>query len=200
MTELTRAQLIGRVATEYLRSQLGRGDEDGTARFILDCLTAEQTAAIATAILADSHLSAQVDIKLPAQFVDGYGLPDSVLTTERATYLRHAACDKPARIFANTGDDEDQSLKEVAQIGAPQLHEHPGLWVAIAAEGLPLPPEHLKWWEKALAGLHELRTFPLDRVAAYVLQTRALVATEGLPIIAALGANIVRALEGIWPS
>src|SRR3954469_8248722 len=135
MSEMTRADLIGRVAAAYLRTQLGRGDGEGTARFILDCLSAEQTAAIARAILSDPELSRQVDVKLPAHFVEGFGLPQEVLTTERATFLRHADCDRPVRIFANTGDDEDQSLKEVSQIGASQLQELPGLWVAAAAEG-----------------------------------------------------------------
>jgi S-DNA-T family DNA segregation ATPase FtsK/SpoIIIE len=190
MSEMSRSDLIGRVAAAYLRSQLGRGDGEGTARFILDCLTPDQTAAIARAVLADPELSRQVDVKLPAHFVQGQGLPDEVLTTERATYLRHAACDKPARIFANTGDDEDQSLKEVAQIGAPQLQEHPALWVSVAAQGLPLLPDQLQWWEKALAGLFDLRSFPLDRIAAYVMRTSTLVALDGQPLIAALGSAL----------
>ncbi|MGB7157405.1 MAG: FtsK/SpoIIIE domain-containing protein [Tepidisphaeraceae bacterium] len=190
MRDYRRSELIGRVAASYLRAQLARGETDGTARFIIDCLSPEQTAAIAKAILADPELERQVDLKLPAHFVHDQGLPAAVLTEERATYFRHAACDKPARVFANTGDDEGQSLKEVAQIGAPQLQEHPELWVLVAADGLLLPPDQLKWWEKALGGLHDLRSFPLDGVSAYVLLTRNLIRDEGLPLISALGAAL----------
>lgn len=190
MRELSRSELIGEVAASYLGTQLARAETEGVARFIIDCLSPEQTAAIAKAILADPELDQQVDLKLPAHFVSGYGLPDSVLTTERATYFRHASCHKPARVFANTGDDEEQSLKEISQLGAPQLQEHPELWVSRAADGLLLPPEQLRWWEKALQGLYELRSFPLDRIAAYVLRTRELIRTEGLPLITALGAAL----------
>ena len=183
------ATLIGKVAASYLRDQLDRGgrDAEGTARFILDCLTAEQTAAVARAILGDERLSPHVDLKLPAVFLDGQNLPSHVLTTSRATYFRNAFCDKPVLLVANTGDDEQQSLKELVPIGAPQLQDRPDLWVTLASEDLPLMAEHRKWWEQALSGLRELRILSLDRLAEYVLRTRLAIEQEGMPIITALG-------------
>ena len=78
---------------------------EGTARYIIDCLNAEQTASIARAILADADLASQIDLKLPELngydvctalrahpprahlkiiMMSGYADPD-----ERATALEH---------------------------------------------------------------------------------------------------------------
>src|SRR6266536_2955242 len=148
--------LIGKVAAEYLHDRL-RGDDqtddfDGTARFILDCLSAEHTAAIALALLNDSQLKDQVEIKLPAHFVAGYSLPDTVLTDKPATHFRNSPCAKPTLLVANTGFNEEQSIKEIVPIGSPQLLEHPEIWVRVASEGLGLTSDQRKWWEKALTG------------------------------------------------
>ena len=127
---MTSDQLIGKVAACYLRDRLTEDDSTGVARYLLDCLTAEQTAAIAKAILEDSSLAQLVEIKLPVHFVGNHGLPPTVLTEERTTYFRNAACEKSALLVANTGDDEEQSLKELVPIGALQLQEQPELWVS----------------------------------------------------------------------
>jgi len=46
---------------------------------------------------------------LPVHFVGHLGLPPEVLTKERTTYFRNAACNKAVLLVANTGDDEEQS-------------------------------------------------------------------------------------------
>ena len=186
------ANLIGTVAARYLQSQLESfGDEaSGTARFIIDCLTAEQTASVATAVLQDAQLAPLVEIKLPVRFMQGQALPDAVLTDHRATHFRNATCEKPVLLVANTGDDEEQSLKELVPIGALQLQDRPDLWVRVAAEGLPLTEDHRKWWERALGGLRELRISSLDRLAEYTLRTRIEIEEEGMPVIVALGAAL----------
>ncbi len=184
--------LVGRVAASYLHNQLEAAAEDagGTARFILDCLSPDETAAIARAILDDAVLTQQVEIKLPMHFLVTQGLPTSILTEHRATHFRNAACDKPVLLVANTGDDEQQSLKELVPIGAPQLQDRPDLWVQVAAEGLPLTAEHRKWWERALSAVRELRTLSLGRFAEYVLLTRTGIEYQGLTLIVALGAAL----------
>ena len=179
-------ELIGKVAAEYLRDRLTEDDAAGVARYLLDCLTADQTAAIAKTILADVKLSPVVEIKLPIHFVGEHGLPVHVLTTERTTYFRNAACEKSALLVANTGDDEEQSLKELVPIGAPQLQADPALWVRLAADGLPITDQHKGWWAKAIQGMLEVRSFALDRFAEYVIHTRQAV-EEGQPILFALG-------------
>jgi S-DNA-T family DNA segregation ATPase FtsK/SpoIIIE len=108
---MTSNQLIGKAVASYLRDRLTEDESTGVARYLLDCLSAEQTAAVAKTILDDGPLSALVEIKLPVHFVGGHGLPAHILTTERTTYFRNAACSKSALLVANTGDDEAQSLK-----------------------------------------------------------------------------------------
>lgn len=188
------ADLIGKVAAQYLYQQLTsqmRGEEaDGTARFILDCLSASQTAAAARAVLDDSSLADKVEIKLPAQFMAGHELPESVLTDRRATYFRNAPCDKSVLLIANVGDDEQQSLKELVPIGAPELMSEPEIWVEITGEGLELTSEERKWWTKAITGLRDLRMLSLERLAEYMLRTRFEIEVEGHPIVFALGAAL----------
>jgi hypothetical protein len=185
------AELIGKVAALYIRQHLslhGDGEDgDGTARFILDCLSADQTAASARAVLADPELATEVEIKLPAHFMEGHELPQSVLTNSRATFFRNAPCEKTALLIANVGDDEQQSLKELVPIGAPELLAQPETWVSIASEGLTLTREERNWWVKAISGLRDLRMLSLERLAEYILRTRANVLEEGHPIMFALG-------------
>ena len=103
-----------------------------------------------------------------------------------ATRFRNTACEKSALLVANTGDDEEQSLKELVPIGAPQLQAHPALWVGLAANGLPITDQHRGWWIKAIQGLLEVRSFALDRLAEYILQTRKAI-EDGQPVLFALG-------------
>lgn len=183
---MTSDQLIGKVAAAYLRDRITEDDSSGVARYLLDGLTADQTAAVAYAILEDSSLAQLIEIKLPVHFVGNHGLPGHILTEERTTYFRNAACDKSALLVANTGDDEEQSLKELVPVSAQQLQVHPELWVNLAAEGLPITEQHQHCWIKALQGLLEVRSFALERLADYILQTRQAV-EEGQPILFALG-------------
>ena len=179
-------QLIGGVAAAYLQDHLNDDDSLGVDRYLLDCLTASQTAAVAKAILVDPILSKCVQIRLPISFVGEHGLPDEVLTDERTTYFRNATCEKAALLVANTGDDEEQSLKELVPIGVLQLQKRCDLWVKLAAEGLPITDQHKTWWLKALEGLLQVRSFALDRFSQYILQSRNAI-EDGQPILAALG-------------
>jgi S-DNA-T family DNA segregation ATPase FtsK/SpoIIIE len=183
---MTVDELIGQVAAQYLRNHLVQDESEGVARYLLDCLSAPQTAAVAQAILGDSTLAHLIDIKLPVHFVGDYGLPDEVLTKERTTYFRNAACDKSALLVANIGDDEQQSLKELVPIGAQQLLGHPELWVRLASQDLPITDQHKTWWTKALLGLLDVRIPSLDRFADYVLETKNAI-DGGQPILFALG-------------
>lgn len=183
---MTSDELLGKVGASYLRDHLSDDDSTGVARYLLDCLSAEQTAAIAKTILADARLSQLIEIKLPTHFVGHLDLPLDVLTNERMTYFRNAACEKPALLLANTGDDEGQSLKDLVFIDEPLLRKHPELWVHLATEDLPIPEQHQSWWVIALQGLLDVRTFALDRFAHYVLDTRKAIA-DGHSMLFALG-------------
>lgn len=183
---MTSTELIGKVAVSYLGDKFSEEDNIGTARYLLDCLTADQTAAIAKAVLADPYLSGLIDIKLPLHFVGGYELPESALTEYSATYFRSASCQKDAYLLANVGDDQQQSLKELIPIGADQLRDHPDLWIKAASIESPLNEQHKTWWSKALQGLLEVRSFTLDQFAEYILQTQKAI-MDGQPILCALG-------------
>ena len=184
---MTTLELLGKVAAKYLRDHISQEESSGTARYLLDCLTAEQTAAIAKAILAEPALLPLVEIKLPKNFVGEFGLPSDILTTERTTYFRNAACLKSALLVANTGDDEEQSLKELVPVGAPQLLAHPDLWVEAAATGLPITEDHKTWWKQSLKGLIEARPVSLERFSDYVSAARSAVLVQGQPMRCALG-------------
>lgn len=191
----TPSHLIGQVAALYLHNRLVGEERDGsTARYIVDQLTGEQTAAVAQAILNDADVSDQIEIKLPRHlmtpFMDAFELPDGVLTTERATFFRNAQCDKSALLLANTGDDEAQSLQLIEPIGAAQLMAQPELWVRVASRGLILTEGADLHWERALRGLMELNLRSLDRIADYILRTRREIEVEGRPLVNALGAAL----------
>jgi DNA segregation ATPase FtsK/SpoIIIE, S-DNA-T family len=183
---VTTDELIGNVVASYLRDHISTEDSAAVARYLLDCLTADQTAAIANTILADASLSKLVEIKLPVHFVGNYGLPAEVLTSARTTYFRNAACEKSALLVANTGDDEEQSLKDLVSIGAPELLAQPELWVSVAGNGLPILEQHKEWWLKAIQALLEVKQFGLDRFAEYILHTRQAI-EDGHPMLSALG-------------
>ncbi len=185
---MTGTELIGEVGKLYLKAALGTADAGGTARFLLDRLTAAQTAEIARAILRDPALSADFEIKLPIHFMEGQNLPAHVLTLERATFHRHANCSKPALLLANTGDDEEQSLNLVVPVGSLQLMNHPDLWVRVANGVLsaPLDTNHCQWWERALKGLFDLNFRSMEQISSYVVGTTQAIA-DGHAVTTALG-------------
>ncbi len=185
--------LIGRVALRYLRNSLAERDSDGsTSRYLLDNLSADQTAAVAQAILNDELLSDIIDIKLPRKYVENIELPEFVLTDERATYYRNAVCLKDALLVASIGDDEQQSLRELSPIGTTQLLGFPDLWVEEANCLLSLPLDRImkNWWRQALRGLLQVRSVSLNVFSGYVMQTVHIIESEGEPLLEALGLSL----------
>ena len=184
---MTPAELIGDVFTRHLDATIENERDEGTARLMIDHLSAHQTIEIVKAVLNHTALKHIVELKINKDFVGETDLPDSVLTTDPATYFRNCKCSQPILLVASTRDDEDQSLKEFVRIGADELKSTPDLWVAAASVGLEITDEHKVWWEKAITGLCELRVVALERLSEYIVQTRHLIGTEGLPIGTALG-------------
>lgn len=183
-------ELIGRTATEFFKNHLQNDsleNSDGVARFLLDRLTGEVVSKICQSILQDVYLSPKVQIKVPNQLVEGYGLPDDVITEYRTTHWRNAPCDKEALILANTNDDQGPSLREIITIGAGDLKGVPKIWVEVASGGLLLTEEQKGYWEKALKGLQEANECSLEQYSSYVIYTRDIMLNEGIPLINALG-------------
>ncbi|MFO0590498.1 MAG: FtsK/SpoIIIE domain-containing protein [Polyangiaceae bacterium] len=186
---MTPELLLGQIAVLYFRDVIATAEAnpEGTARYIIDCLSASHTAAIAQALLAEPDLASCVELKLPESFMSGRGLPAEVLTTKTATFYRNATITKPILLVANTGDDERQSLEEFIRLGSAQLQEMTDRWVRAAASGLELSEEQRKWWQRALDGLQGLRAVSLEQMAWYAVRTRTAIELDGHPIIAALG-------------
>jgi DNA segregation ATPase FtsK/SpoIIIE, S-DNA-T family len=180
--------LIGKVATEYLRSNFRMDIEsEGIARFLLDRLTGRQVARICQEILADAELSSYTEIKIPSQLVREYQLPHDIITEEKTTYWRNAPIDKPAIILANTNDDQGQSLRDLTTIGSKDLKNNPDIWVNVASSGLALTEEQKKIWKQALNGLQSISEYSLERFSQYIVEVRGKIIRDSVPIITALG-------------
>ena len=128
-------KLIGKVAVEFLKQNIGLEDSDGIAEF--DRLSGQQVSVICKEILEDDLLSKMVDIKIPAELAEGQDLPESIITNERTTALRHAHTEKQVLLLANNNDDQGPSLRNLFKIGANNLKASTRLWVKIAANDLP---------------------------------------------------------------
>ena len=180
--------LIGTAGAAALDERLqGLGADSGTARFMLDRLTGPQVAAIVRQLVADTSIQSRVKIAVPRALVDGQGLPETVITDERTVAWRHAECDRPALLIANTDDDQGASLHDVALIGAKELKEGSAYWVLPASDGLGLPPEHIEAWQVALKALSSVDDWPLAQLSNYVAMTRDAIDTMSLPVADALG-------------
>ena len=181
-------ELIGKVAAEFLRNSVPVSDSyNGVARFLLDRLTGEQVTQICIDLLNDQELKSNVEMKIPKTLVTDPTLPEHTLTNEPTTHWRHANCNKPILILANSEDDQGQSLRDINRIGAQELKTKFEIWVEIAAKDLPLTEEHKKHWVKALKGLQQASDYSLDRFSQYIVQIRSRIMDEGDPLIDAMG-------------
>lgn len=182
------SDLIGAAGAKSIRQRMTAIEADeGVARFLLDRLTGEQVAAITAALLQDPRTEQQLKIAIPRALVDGFGLPDHVVTDERTVAVRNAECDRPALLLANTDDDQGASLQDVTLIGAKQLTEDPLPWVEAASAGLGLPEGQIGAWRAALRGLNDADDWTLHQISHYVALTRQCIEDHSKPVQEALG-------------
>ncbi|MFD2670966.1 FtsK/SpoIIIE domain-containing protein [Marinicrinis sediminis] len=185
---MNQLELIGRVATEYLRRQLQNSQsEEGIARFLLDRLTGDQVTYICKTISQDTTLVSTMVIKVPRKLVEGGGLSSDMVTDEKTTYWRNASCDKPAILLANTNDDQGQSLRDIARVGAADLKSQPDIWVQVASSDLPLSDDQKRHWQQALKGLQEANECSLEEFSEFTVKVRETIAENGIPVVRALG-------------
>ncbi|MEV5029607.1 FtsK/SpoIIIE domain-containing protein [Paenibacillus sp. LPE1-1-1.1] len=185
---MNQLELIGQVATEYLRRQLQTSySEEGVARFLLDRLTGDQVSLICKTISQDPLLSLSITIKVPRKLVEGSGLPDEMVTDEKTTYWRNATCDKPAILLANTNDDQGQSLRDIAKVGASDLKSQPEIWVQVAGKDLPLTDDQKKYWHQSLKGLQEASECSLEEFSQFVVMVREIIYENSVSVVRALG-------------
>ncbi|MCY8817458.1 DNA translocase FtsK [Bacillus atrophaeus] len=187
---MNQLKLIGKVAVEYLKINIGAEQDDGIARFLLDRLSSSQVSVICKEILEDDSLSGIVDIKIPVELDTGEGLQKDIFTTERTTNLRHTYTDKPVLLLANNNDDQGPSLKNIFKVGANDLKDNTKIWVKIAASDITAingSERLLNIWEKALKGLLNTTDCSLEMFSKYVSDTRNKIIEDGVTLIEALG-------------
>lgn len=185
---MTPSDIIGAAGATSIRLRLDAlTTDDDLARFLLDRLTGEQVAAITKALLADPVASTRLMIALPRDLVAPFNLPEAVITDERTVRVRNLPCDKPAMLIANTDDDQGASLGDVTLIGAKQLTEEPGPWVDAAAASLGLSDGQIDSWKAAMRGLQSADDWTLHQIGTYVAMVRERIASEAVPVAAALG-------------
>lgn len=183
-------KLIGKVAVEFLKLNIGSDHTNGIARFLLDRLTGPQVSIICKEILEDEYLSEIVDIKIPADLAEGYDFPESIITKERTTALRHSFTEKPVLLLANNNDDQGPSLRNIFAIGANDLKAYTNLWIKTSTSDLPHINGSVRLmnvWEKALIGLLSTSDCSLEMFSNYVALTREKILQDGATLIDALG-------------
>jgi DNA segregation ATPase FtsK/SpoIIIE, S-DNA-T family len=183
-------ELIGKVAVEYLKSNIENESSDGTARFLLDRLSGPQVSVICKEILNDIYLKDIIDIKIPVELAVGNDLPDSIITRERTTRLRHTHTDKPVLLLANNNDDQGQSLRNIYTIGANDLKANTNLWIKVVSKDLPSingSDRLLNIWGKALTGLLSINDGSLEMFSKFIVSTRKSIDEDGTSLIEALG-------------
>ena len=182
-------ELTAQIGADYIEKRIvGIYSEEGsTSRFLLDSLQGDQVVALCNEILSRQSLKNICEIKVPSKLVAGFELPAELTTDEKTTFWRNAPCDKPILVLANTDDEQGQSLRDIIAISATELLADVDLWVNRAAENTGLSAEQRLWWIKAIKALQIVRPQPLLVLAGYVLQTREIILTQGLPLIHALG-------------
>jgi DNA segregation ATPase FtsK/SpoIIIE, S-DNA-T family len=187
---MNQLNLIGKVAVEFLKKNIGSDNSEGIARFLLDRLSGSQVSVICKEILADEYLKEIVDIKIPVELAVGNDLPESIITNERTTRLRHSVTEKPVLLLANNNDDQGPSLRNIFTIGANDLKANINLWVKVITSDLPYingSERLMNIWKKALIGLLSVTDCSLEMFSSYIVLTREKIINDGATLIDALG-------------
>ncbi|TPM23828.1 FtsK/SpoIIIE domain-containing protein [Mesorhizobium sp. B2-3-6] len=186
--------LIGRVGRDIIRSGIDRAHQDhGTARFVLYGLEPAEMVAIVLAIQDDKGLCRRLDICLPAYAFAGVeGIAPEHLTDINTTDLRHAKCDKEARLLVLLDESQAQSLSQVDPIDAGSLLslDHLDLWFGHSGAAAEIPDsDRAIQWRAAIRALMELDRVSMRQFADYLVAVAANL-RGGNPLPAALGAAL----------
>lgn len=186
--------LIGRVGRDIIRGGIDRALQDrGTARYVLHGLEPAEMAAIVLAIQEDKGLCERLDICLPAYaFADIEGIAPEHLTEVNTTDLRHAECDKEARLLVLLDESQAQSLSQVDPIDAGTLLslDHLDLWFGHSGAAAEIPDEDRRiQWRAAIKALVELDRVSMRQLADYLVAVAASL-RAGTSLPAALGSAL----------
>jgi len=192
-------RIIGRVGADILAKRISNSGQpgDSAALFRLDKLTANQIAAVARAILANSDLFARVDLMIPEALVHGQGLPPDILISHNAGYVRNHAKTAKAAILTANGNEHNlaDTLGHVMAIGAKEMRADPEPWVdaALRAGGLSPVPDDRLVFQAALGGLLASSELSLVQLGEFCSEIIEAMSTRGLAIRDAVGFALPRA-------
>lgn len=187
-------ELVGRVGHRLIlslvddaRARSGVGAE--TARIVLDMLEPDHVGAIVRVIAADPDLSKQVYVQIKARIANEAGLPTEYHTDQTEVWFRNhePPQGQPALLIATDGDDQRESLEELARISAADLRNAAETWVSLVTQGGVLSADDQSVWTKALQGLAEAREVSLQQFARYVTTTCERITKQGELLVSALG-------------
>jgi len=186
-------RIIGRVGADILAKRLSNPGQpgDSAALFRLDKLSANQTAAVARAILANSDLYSQVDLMIPEALVEGQGLPPEILIQHNAGYVRNNAATSKVAILTANGNEHNlaDTLGHVMAIGAKEMRAEAESWVgaALHAGGISPVPDDRLVFHAALGGLLASSELSLVQLGEFCSAIVEAISTRGLPIRDAVG-------------
>lgn len=191
-------RIIGRVGADILAKRISNSGQtgDSLALFRLDKLSANQIAAVARAILANSELHAQVDMMIPEALVDGQNLPPEILIPHNAGYVRNNAVTTKASILTANGNEHNLSdtLGHVMAIGAKEMRADPEPWVeaTLHAGGISPVPDDRAVFNAALGGLLISSELSLVQLGEFCSELVNAISNHGLPIRDAVGFALPR--------
>lgn len=187
------SDLVGRVGHRLILNLVNdararAGADVETARIVLDMLEPQHVGAIVRAIAADADLSKHVYVQIKARIATEAGLPTHYHTNQTEVWFRnHEPPDgQPALLIATDGDDQRESLEELARISAADLRNAADVWVSLECQSGLLSANDQAIWTKALQGLADAREVSLQQFARYVTTTTERLTLHG-ELISALG-------------
>ena len=175
---MTRGELIGRVAAIYLKNQLN-SEPEGSVRFCMVGFGKPLTTEIAKAIVADSELFSELDVRIHKDMAEVSEIPPEIMTEETATHWRNklvTSSDKRCILFAISTDELQrvgESVGTISKLQTDRLLEHHDYWLeAVRLGGSQLHERERKCLNAALNAVkstHAARN--IEIFAGYVLKT-----------------------------
>ncbi len=183
-------ELMGKVAAGVVRHALDTGSQDSDfARFVIVSLEIDEIMAIVEAVRSDPATSERIDVKLPRYgFKDVAGVPESLLTDDATTVLRHKHCDRDGRLMVLLDESQRQSVAQVEKLNSDVLLDEAlaGAWIDAAGAESMLDAELRLQWRAAIVAVIRIDRVPLRLLAEYVVATAGAL-EEGLALHRALG-------------
>ncbi|KUY48842.1 FtsK/SpoIIIE domain-containing protein [Burkholderia sp. RF2-non_BP3] len=186
-------RIIGRVGADILGKRISNSRLPGetAALFRLDKLSASQIAAVARAILANSEMSASVDLRIPEALVEGQGLPPETLISHNAGFVRNNAETEKSAILTANGNEHNlaDTLGHVMAIGAKEMRADAEPWVdaALHAGGLSPVADDRTLFQAAIGGLLASSDLSLVQLGDFCAEIVVAISTHGLAIRNAVG-------------